>query len=186
MANASGNSANNFFKSQHPNSFQPVNSNDRLIWEMRNARHHNYQYYNRTPNTTPSSTVLNSPDLNEISDFKLMEHYQDYNQQFKATGLIDNANFSAQNILDSQSSITKYANPYELNDLDSTLNNDSEQTNSTLSWKQQHQQPMNSLNLLALSPTSSQSSTNSSTQAQVYSNETSRSRVIGMTKFSFF
>lgn len=175
MANASGNSTNKFIKSQlsnsYPNAGQSGNNNDRIIWEMRNpSRHHNYQYYNRTPNTTPSSTVLNSPDLNEISDFKAIDHYQEYNQQIKATCLADNN-------LDSQSSTLKYSNTFESNDLNATVVNNSEQTKTASTW---HQQPANSLNLLALSPTSSQSSTNSSIQAQVHSNENSRSRVIGI------
>lgn len=52
-------------------------SNDRLIWEMRNMqnqyRQHNYQFYR---NRTPSSTVLNSPDLNDLDEFQLLEQYQ--------------------------------------------------------------------------------------------------------------
>lgn len=50
--------------------------NDRL-WEMRNMqnhyRQHNYQFYR---NRTPSSTVLNSPDLNDLDDLQLLEQYQ--------------------------------------------------------------------------------------------------------------
>nr|XP_029733835.1 amyloid-beta A4 precursor protein-binding family A member 2-like isoform X4 [Aedes albopictus] len=57
-----------------PQSYSYSRDSDRLLWEMRPA--------NRTPNTTPVSTVLNSPDLTDL-DTKLryqhstlMQHHQ--------------------------------------------------------------------------------------------------------------
>jgi hypothetical protein len=47
-----------------------VETHSRPVMELRNFR----QYYNRTPNLTPSSTVLNSPS--EIEDVKMIEQYQ--------------------------------------------------------------------------------------------------------------
>jgi hypothetical protein len=45
--------------------------NNRMVWEMRNYR----QYYrNHTPNLTPSSTVLNSPIMDD--DFRIIDQYQ--------------------------------------------------------------------------------------------------------------
>lgn len=67
-------SANKFFKQPSESSNAAGNdsfsdSSDRLVWEMRNLRQY---YHNRTPNLTPSSTVLNSPDLE--SD-RMNDHY---------------------------------------------------------------------------------------------------------------
>jgi hypothetical protein len=47
-----------------------ADTHGRAAMEFRNFR----QYYNRTPNLTPSSTVLNSPS--EIEDVKIIEQYQ--------------------------------------------------------------------------------------------------------------
>jgi hypothetical protein len=47
-----------------------ADTQSRPAMELRNFR----QYYNRTPNLTPSSTVLNSPS--EIEDVKMIEQYQ--------------------------------------------------------------------------------------------------------------
>lgn len=49
---------------------------DRLVWEMRNFRQF---YHGRSPNFTPSSTVLNSPDL----DHDRMEHYNKFSDELR-------------------------------------------------------------------------------------------------------
>lgn len=75
-------SANKFFK--QPND-STVNSggeqlrdpSDRLVWEMRNFRQY---YHGRSPqNQTPSSTVLNSPDL----DIDRMDHYNKFSDELR-------------------------------------------------------------------------------------------------------
>lgn len=63
-------SANKFFKQPNDTSCDVFgDSSERLVWEMRNLRQY---YHNRTPNLTPSSTVLNSPDL---ENDRMNEHY---------------------------------------------------------------------------------------------------------------
>lgn len=66
-------SVNKFFKqsSETSNASEndSISDSDRLVWEMRNLRQY---YHNRIPNLTPSSTVLNSPDL---EGDRLNEHY---------------------------------------------------------------------------------------------------------------
>lgn len=59
-------SVNKIYKKPEPS----VDTHSRPAMELRNFR----QYYNRTPNLTPSSTVLNSPS--EIEDVKMIEQYQ--------------------------------------------------------------------------------------------------------------
>lgn len=69
-------SANKFYKqsgeSAGNNLAEPA---DRLVWEMRNFR----QYYGKSPNLTPSSTVLNSPDL----DHDRMEYYHKFSDELR-------------------------------------------------------------------------------------------------------
>lgn len=59
-------SVNKIYKKAEPS----VDTHSRPAMELRNFR----QYYNKTPNLTPSSTVLNSPS--EIEDVKMIEQYQ--------------------------------------------------------------------------------------------------------------
>lgn len=75
-------SVNKFYK--QPND-STVNSSgeqlrdpsDRLVWEMRNFRQY---YHGRSPqNQTPSSTVLNSPDL----DIDRMDHYNKFSDELR-------------------------------------------------------------------------------------------------------
>lgn len=194
MSNLGGNSGNKFMKQQNPQAGYPtsnpmpygpvnVNNNERLMWEMRNVqmhyRHHNQYYRNRTPNTTPSSTVLNSPDLNDIDDLKFMEQYQNLNQQIKAAGFVDDSN--NENLLDSQP--MKNTIPTHSNNINNNISmeeddtfDDLDQKNMASNWMQQ--QNINSSSLLALSPTSSQSSSNS-THVQAIPSDSSRNRVIG-------
>lgn len=209
MSNLNGNPGNKFVKQQPnpPSGFQnlntnqmpygTVNSNERLMWEMRNVqmhyRHHNQYYRNRTPNTTPSSTVLNSPDLNDIDDLKFMEQYQNLNQQIKSAGFVEENSpiNNNENLLDSQSLKSAIAcnsnstNSNNNNNSTSNINNnvgmdaifdDLDQKSVASNWNPQHN--VNSSSLLALSPTSSQSS-NNSTHVQAPS-DNSRNRVIGL------
>lgn len=56
-------------------------SSDRLVWEMRNLRQY---YHNRTP--TPSSTVLNSPDLDND---RMNDHYHRFADGMRNMGSDD-------------------------------------------------------------------------------------------------
>lgn len=75
-------SVNKFFKqpgdSAANNSGEPLRDpSDRLVWEMRNFRQY---YHGRSPqNQTPSSTVLNSPDV----DIDRMDHYNRFSDELR-------------------------------------------------------------------------------------------------------
>lgn len=149
----SGTSGNKLYK--HPQaseiSGQPKDSTDNLIWEMRNYRHF---YRNRTPNLTPSSTVLNSPD---IDDIKIIDQYQ------KVTS--DNSNDSnGLRVLDSQAS----GNNYPENDI--VIFDDIEDSRGA-SWMN----PQSRL-VTGSSPTSSHSSNSGNASGGT---DGSKSRIIG-------
>lgn len=99
-------SVNKIYKKAEPS----ADTHSRPAMELRNFR----QYYNKTPNLTPSSTVLNSPS--DVEDVKMIEQYQNMSADDYRRNL-DPHLYSTQEFLSSDDDASFKVNPYYENRL---------------------------------------------------------------------